>query len=545
MAQKTGQNAIKYSIITAFSKKGIDAAEKGLARLRGAFKKTSLANKLTFAALTAGLTALAVKSVAAAREQDKLNKKLEFSLKTLGQTTAIPSVNRFIDVLERQTGIASSTLIPAFMELNRVTATLTDTYDALNLALDISALTGDDVATISTAMAKGYAGNASALAKLIPGLDKAAIKAADMEAIMKRLNAEFGGAATGTMDTYTAKLNKLKVSIQKSMEILGAGLINFLQNLTKTSNVEDLGKAIEKFAKKVSYILEGLPVAIRTFLDEMKKALEQNIIGRFLLGIIGKVGDGLKKAADAAAEYGYYANERRLGGFGPRLWEVKNTEKWSKTIKDTNKVIAKVSFKSKLAEMFDLQKAAIAAAKINGTLTKEEQTRVEALNALQTEKESDDELYYKKLIGLSADATTKLIADQNSVAANLKTQLANQLGEFQKTYDEMQNKVKYTIGIGPTGVAVTAPTDFGIPPMPQIPTPQAPPSPSESFGMIPGQGGTPSGGPGGFYLGGQVINVEVNAGAIGSEDYLVGVIGDSLAKYIRTGNSIVPAGFTQ
>ena len=33
MAQKTGQNAIKYSIITAFSKKGLDAAEKGLKKL--------------------------------------------------------------------------------------------------------------------------------------------------------------------------------------------------------------------------------------------------------------------------------------------------------------------------------------------------------------------------------------------------------------------------------------------------------------------------------------------------------------------------------
>jgi len=33
MAQKTGQNAIKYSIITALSKKSLDAAEKGLKKL--------------------------------------------------------------------------------------------------------------------------------------------------------------------------------------------------------------------------------------------------------------------------------------------------------------------------------------------------------------------------------------------------------------------------------------------------------------------------------------------------------------------------------
>lgn len=541
MAQKTGQNAIKYSIITAFSKKGIDAAEKGLKKLRDSFKKTTLGSKLTFAAIGAGLTALAAKSIAAAKEQDKLQRKLEFSLKTLGETTAIPSVNRFLDTLERQTGIANEELTPAFMSLVRVTSQITDAYDALNLALDIAAITGDDVSVIADAMAKGFAGNATALSKLIPGLDKAAIKSADMQAIMKRLNAEFGGAAQGTMESYAQKLAKLRVSVNKSFEIIGQGLIDLLQGLTKTTSIEDLGVALEKFATKVANILRGLPVFFRTFFAEMKKQFEGNIFGRILLKYLEAWVNGLDKAADAAARYGYYANERKLGGFGPRLWEVKNTDKWSKTVTKTADTIKKLSFKSRLAEMFDLQKAALAAAKINGSLSKEEQTRIDALKAMQTEQESDDELYYKKLIGLSQDATNKLIADQNSVAANLKTQLAAQLAAYEDMYAAM--KPQYPTGFGPSGAPVTAPADFGLAPLPQIPAPVAPPSPSESFGMIPGQGGTAGGNTGGFYVGGQVINVEVNAGAIGSEDYLVGVIGDALTKYTRLGNVTAPAGF--
>lgn len=539
MAQKTGQNAIKYSIITAFSKKGLDAAEKGLTRLRKAFKKTSLANKLTFAAIGAGLTALAAKSIAAAREQDKLNKKLEFSLKTLGQTTAIPSVNRFIDVLERQTGIASSTLIPAFLELNRVTAQLTDTYDALNLALDIAAITGDDVATIATAMAKGFAGNATSLSKLIPGLDKAAIKAGDMQAIMKRLNDEFGGAATGTMDTYASKLAKLRVSMQKSLEILGTGLINFLQGLTKTNNVEDLGKALEKFAKKVAYILEGLPVGVRTFLAEMKKALEGNIIGRFLLSVLGKVTNGLEKAADAAAKYGYYANERRMGGFGPRLWEVTNTKKWSNTVVKTVDAIKKISFKSKLAEMFDLEKAALAAAKINGTLTKEEQTRIEAMQALKTEQESDDEIYYKKLLGLSADATAKMIADQKAVADNLKVTLAQQLTDYQSTYDAIKAKQSFTpFYVGGTLVTPSQPiiesigaSTGPISPVTAPPPPPIVPSPAESGGY----------GTNRLALGGNtnVMNVSVNA--FGTQDFL-SAVQQAQQEFARNGWSTSYAG---
>lgn len=540
MAQKTGQNAIKYSIITAFSKKGLDAAEKGLKKLRESFKKTSLGSKLTFAAIGAGLTALAAKSLAAAKEQDKLQRKLEFSLKTLGETTAIPSVNRFLDVLERQTGVASSTLIPAFMSLSRVTTQMTDAYDALNLALDISAITGDDVAVIADAMAKGFAGNATSLSKLIPGLDKAAIKAGDMQKIMARLNAEFGGAATGTMDTYASKLAKLRVSISKSMEILGTGIINLLQNLTKTTNIEDLGKALEKFAKKVAYVLEGLPVFFRTLFTKMADELKKSFFGRLLLKYIEVQANALEAAADAAAKYGYYANERRMGGFGPRLWEVKNTKKWSETVVTTAKTIQKINYRNRLAEMFDLERAALAAAKINGRLSKEEQARVEALQALKTEQESDDEKYYKMLLGLSADATAKLIADQNAVGANLKTQLAAQLAEYQAMYDAMVNRARYiTSEIG--GRNVTAPRDFGIPGIPAVPAtvvPQIPTPvvPEPNYGSqvptaMPSQPAQPS------------INVTVNAGAIGSEEYLVGVIGDALTKYTRLGNTTAPAGF--
>lgn len=544
MATKTGQNAIKYSIITAFSKKGITAAEKGLKNLRESFKKTSLANKLTFAAIGAGLTALAAKAMAAAKEQDKLNKQLSFTLKNLGYTTAIPSVNRFIDTLERQSAVADETLIPAFNSLVRVTTQLTDAYDALQLALDISAITGDDVATIADAMAKGFAGNATALSKLIPGLDRAAIKAGDMKKIMQQLNAEFGGAAQNNLDSFAGKMSIFKISLNKALQNIGQGLLDFLQAFTKTNSIQDLGKAIEDFGTKVADILRGLPTFFKTAFSAIEENLKKSWIGRFILNWFKTQVKILEDAADAAARYGYYVREMRAGGFGPRLWEIKNTKTWSKTVVDTIKTVQKVNFKSKLADMFDLEKAALAVAKRNGMLSKEEQTRVEALQALKTEQESDDELYYKKLLGLSADATAKLIADQNAVGANLKTQLAAQLAAYQAMYDEMVAKARYvTSEIG--GRAVTAPRDFGIPGVPAVTVPVAPqipvpvvPSPgyeTQVPTMVPQSNyGIGSNNP---------INITVNAGAVGSEEYLVGVIGEALTKYTRYGNTTAPAGF--
>jgi len=271
VAVKSGQPAIKYSIITAFSAKGINAAEKGLARLRKSFGKTTLAQKLTFAAIGAGVVALAKKAADAARQQDKLNKQLSFTLNNLGYKTAIPSVNRFIDELERQAAVADDVLIPSFNALVRVTSQLTDAQDALKLALDISAITGDDVAVVADALAKGFAGNLTAINKLVPGLDQAAIKAKDMQAIMRQLNAEFGGAAINNLDSFAGKMEVFKISISKALENIGEGLLDFLKGFTKTNSIQNLGDAIEKIGIKIGDILRGLPVLLKTFFCTSRK----------------------------------------------------------------------------------------------------------------------------------------------------------------------------------------------------------------------------------------------------------------------------------
>ncbi len=64
----------------------------------------------------------------------------------------------------------------------------------------------------------------------------------------------------------------------------------------------------------------------------------------------------------------------------------------------------------------------------------------------------------------------------------------------------------------------------------------APSVPAFSGGMGSAQGGS-------LALGGQTVNITVNAGAIGSEEFLVGEIGNALTKYTRLGNVTAPAGF--
>lgn len=547
MAGKSGQPAIKYSIITAFSAKGIDAAEKGLARLRKSFGKTTLAQKLTFAAIGAGLVALAKKAADAARQQDKLNKQLTFTLNNLGYETAIPSVKRFLDELERQAAVTGEVLVPSFNALVRVTKQLTDAQDALKLALDISAITGDDVAVVADALAKGFVGNLTAINKLVPGLEQAAIKAKDMQAIMRQLNAEFGGAAINNLDSFAGKMEIFKISIGKALENIGDGLLDFLKGFTKTNSIQNLGDAIEKIGIKIGDILRGLPVLLKTFFAQVEKNLKESFIGRQLLKLFDGMGDALGNAADKAAETG--RNMRLMRGIGwGRLWDITPTKRWTKTVEPVITKINELQKRSRLAELFDPQRNQIAAA-LTRNLTAEQRALVQGLEALRNENMDDDEAYYNKIIGLSAKSALAQIDDQKKVQESLKTTLAAQLADYEKYLTDAREKAKYasaTVG----GVTVTAPREIlenlGVPSSglqaPAMGAITPPPPPSSSFGAIEDPAtqvrnqaaSNPAAPP---------VTVNVNAGVVGDQDFLVRTINNYVTMATRNGYTTVPAGF--
>lgn len=545
MAGKSGQPAIKYSIITAFAAKGLNAAEKGLSRLRKSFGKTSLASKLTFAALGAGVVALAKKAADAARQQDKLNKQLQFTLKNLGYATAIPSVNRFIDQLEKQAAVSDDVLIPSFNALVRVTKQLTDAQDALALALDISAITGDDVAAIADAMAKGFAGNVTALAKMVPGLDKGALAAKDMTAIMAQLNAEFGGAAQNNLDSFAGKMEVFKISIGKALENIGEGLLDFLKGFTKTNSIQDMGTAIENIGITIGDILRGLPIMLKTFFSELQKSMQESIIGRFFLRTFDKLGNALETAADAAAATG--RNMRLMRGIGwGRLWDIQPVKKWTGTVDPTVKKIIELQKRSKLQELFDPQRNQIAAA-LTRNLTAEQKALVEGLAALRTENLDDDEAYYNKIIGLSAKSALAQIDDQNKVAANLKNKLGDQLADFEKYMNALQEKNKY-LTVEVNGKKITGPAGLveglGVPPMPAPVMgglPMAPPAGVASFGSFDFAGDVRNQAASNAAAPPVVVNV--NAGVIGNEDFIVREVNKYVTMATRNGYVTTPAGF--
>src|SRR4029453_12584273 len=93
-----------------------------------------------------------------AAAQDKLAGQLH---RVTGATDKqIKSAEDYISQLSAQVGIADDELRPALGKLATATGSVTKAQDALALATDISAQTGKDLDSVTTALAKGYAGNA-------------------------------------------------------------------------------------------------------------------------------------------------------------------------------------------------------------------------------------------------------------------------------------------------------------------------------------------------------------------------------------------------
>ncbi len=63
--------------------------------------------------------------------------------------------------------------------------------------MNVSAATGRSLSQVTTALSRAYAGNTTGLSRLGAGLDKALLKAGDMDAIMAELNNKFAGQAGG------------------------------------------------------------------------------------------------------------------------------------------------------------------------------------------------------------------------------------------------------------------------------------------------------------------------------------------------------------
>ena len=279
-------------VVSAVAKWNGSALKKGERQLTQ-FQKTTnmLAKSFAGAFAVRKVVQFGKASVQAFASDEKAAKSLSIALQNTGNGFATIATEGFIARMQDTYKVLDDELRPAFQTLLTATGSITKAQEGLQLALDVSAGTTKDLASVSAALAKGYSGQTTALSRLGAGLDKATLKTGDMEKILAVLSARFSGQALGSLDTYAKKMDALSVAAANSKEIIGKGLLDSISALGSADGLTKATMEMEKFAQSSADALLGLS----TLLGRLKNsAIGGAVSGAFSSfmnsGVLAKIG---------------------------------------------------------------------------------------------------------------------------------------------------------------------------------------------------------------------------------------------------------------
>jgi len=231
----------------------------------GATLKSVAGPALLGAAAAAGAFAvkLGVDGVKAAMAEERQLALLKQTLDNVGQGFAMPQVNTFIDNLRFATGMADDELRPALMTIVGATKDAVQAQSLLAVAVDTSVGSGRDLQSVAAAVAKAVGGQTTALGRLVPGLDKAALKSGDLNKIMGALEDRFGGSAAAAARTLEGQIKRLQDGFNELKESFGKGFLDSLQGTTEGSGdlaqiLRELQPQAEQFGRDIGTLANAL-----------------------------------------------------------------------------------------------------------------------------------------------------------------------------------------------------------------------------------------------------------------------------------------------
>jgi flavodoxin len=373
--------SVILNIVSAFDSKGIKNAQKAFAQLETNTQKATYALKkyggpaalASIGAITAGLT----KAVQAAAEDQKSQEQLKIALEnTVGANKLqVASVEDSVTALMYQTATADDVLRPALAKLVRATGDVTQAQKLLKLGLDISAGSGRDLSSVTTALSRAATGNFTTLTRLGIPLDQNAVKAKDLDTVIGDLSASFSGAAKKNAQTFEGQVTTLKIAFGELEETVGMQVIPILSDYAQV--LVDL-----------TTDTEGAESATRTWLGRLGSGIKTLALNTPALGTLLRTIGFVNKEVTDQAEY-----LRRLNS--PTSNVTKNIKNLTvATVDETDKT--KKSNEAK-------DKAAAAAKKQADAYAKMKAAAAEAAQVIQD-----------KLNAQLDDATSKLDAAQKS-----------------------------------------------------------------------------------------------------------------------------------
>ncbi len=412
-------SSVVITFLTKFDKKGLQRATKDLKGFDAFLAKSKLVGKAGLAAAAvAGVIALeklARSSIKAALEQEKLDKSIEQSLRSINRLGELSSIKGFITDLQRTTNITEDQLTPALNSLIVQTGDLEKAQELFKLAVDTSAGAGLDLVAVTDALGKASRGNFRAIGALGLGFNSATAEAVGLGEITEYLALKFGGAATRATETFGGQLDKLKISAGEAQENLGQGFITAAEIIIGSSDAADVfGAKLESLGLNGGYILIAIADKVNKIQDAfagLSKKISSDPILKFFFGsidsipILGGWIDGFrllaedgKTIAESSAETLEQTEDQKAAAAKLAALQAK-LDKMAKDALNKQKALTKEKLaqqaldkkKAELEAMFDMDRINLQAA-LSRKLSAEDEARVKILQLLaEGTKEAVDE----------------------------------------------------------------------------------------------------------------------------------------------------------
>jgi hypothetical protein len=376
--------------------RGFKKAESAATKLGKTLKNLAATAGLTLS--TAAVINYGKASVKAFQEAEKANVRLANVVDNLGLAFAQAEIQSNLDDISASAGIAGETLAQAFQTIVSQTGSAIESQKILALALDVSAGSTIDLATVAQDLAKAYVGQTRGLVKYNLGLTQGQLKTAKFAELQEKLNAQFGGSQAKFLDSYAGKMQILTEAAGNAQEIIGRGLVDALGLLAGqgVSDIDKASEAMEGLARSTANVIRGQAVVLSN-------------LGGIGNGAVGKIGNvvktyfkevlGIQALEDlgAASQPRPRAGRRFMGGAQANLFDSDAAaqlrfQKEQKKFQDATLLaekkraaeLKKQNALKKAGTIFDQDQIQIIAA-LKGQISADDRKRLELQLALATE----------------------------------------------------------------------------------------------------------------------------------------------------------------
>jgi hypothetical protein len=201
-------------------------------------------------------------SAKAASEDGKSQALLANSLRNTVNATdgTIASAEAYIKKTQLSAAVLDDDLRPALAKAVLATGSLGAGQKLLDTALNVSAGTGKDLGTVTSALSKAYNGQTTALKKLVPGLDLTGN-------VMARLDQKFSGAAATAANNDPYK--QLSIIFQEMQETIGATLLPAIKEFSAYLSTPGGQRNLQQIAGIFQFIGSLITNATRFLLENI------------------------------------------------------------------------------------------------------------------------------------------------------------------------------------------------------------------------------------------------------------------------------------